>query len=88
MICRDSVKTIGMDWQRMLFCVLHHPMYAEPHNIPTEITIKEAFKWGRVVGRRRPAQHQEHCSDILRVTLDVVSGLIILNDFCCVADGM
>jgi len=30
----DSVNTAGMDLERMLFCVLHHTMDAEAHNIP------------------------------------------------------
>jgi len=29
-----SVNTTNMDKERMLFCVLHHPMDAKPHNIP------------------------------------------------------
>ena len=30
----DGVNTTGKDWERMLFCVLQHPMDAEAHNIP------------------------------------------------------
>ena len=29
----DSANTTGMDQERMLFCVLNHPMDAETHNI-------------------------------------------------------
>jgi hypothetical protein len=28
-----------MDQERMLFCVLHHPMDAEKHNIPPEDVV-------------------------------------------------
>jgi uncharacterized membrane protein len=30
----ESVNTTGMDYERMFFCALHHPMDAETHNIP------------------------------------------------------
>jgi hypothetical protein len=45
----DSVKTIGMDWERMLFCVLHHPLDAETHNTTTshlENTNKRSYSVG------------------------------------------
>jgi hypothetical protein len=36
-----NANNISMDQKRMLFCVLHHPMNAEPHNIPPGDRIKE-----------------------------------------------
>jgi hypothetical protein len=42
--------TAGMDQERMLFCVLHHPMDAETHNIsPGELKQEELFSGNQVI---------------------------------------
>jgi hypothetical protein len=35
-----------MDWERMLLCVLHHPMDAETHNIPPGEQKRRGFSVG------------------------------------------
>jgi len=39
----DCANTIGMDLERMLFFVVHHPMDAETHNIPPGEEVKRLF---------------------------------------------
>jgi hypothetical protein len=54
-----------------MFRALQHPLDAEPHNIPPR--EERLFRRDQVVGRHRPAHHQESCSDILAI--DVAPGL-------------
>jgi len=62
----DSVKATGTDQERMLFCVLHHPMDAETHRHTTwRIEIGEKYRGVEVVGIQKPAHHHElHPSQI------------------------
>jgi len=41
-----SVNTTKMDSERVLFCVLHHPMDAETHNIPPGEQKRKGFSVG------------------------------------------
>jgi hypothetical protein len=42
----DSANTTGMDQERMLFCVLHHPVNAETHNISPGEQKRKGFPVG------------------------------------------
>jgi hypothetical protein len=70
-----------------MFYVLHHPMDAETHNIPPgEYTLETFFSGGQVVGRQKPAYHQESCSNLYGVVLLLLNVSSHLYDYCCKAD--
>jgi len=45
----DSPNTTGLDWERMLFCVLHHPMQWQTTSHQADESLKnkrgKAFQW-------------------------------------------
>jgi hypothetical protein len=54
----DSVNTTSIDYKTMLFCVLHHPMDAETHNLPGE-------KFEKFFSGQKPAHRQGYRSDTI-----------------------
>jgi hypothetical protein len=60
-------------------------MDAKTHNMPPGGENKKVFSGDQVVGRQKPAHHQEYCSDVCGVCIQVSSHVY---GFCCGSDYM
>ena len=81
------VNITGKDQERMPFCVLHHLMGADTHNIPPgeyKISFSVGIRWlrGRSLHITRSTTNAQYCSDICGGCIQCLVG------FCCGSDRM